>query len=235
MKFDAVGLLFPRRCPVCQDVVEEREELCCKICRCRLPYVKEPFCLKCGKPLLAEEKEYCRDCAGKKHFYKQGRAAFVYDQTMKRSIAGFKYHGRKEYAAFYAEEILRKCAKQVLAWRAQVLVPIPLHAGRRRKRGYNQAQLLAKELSKRSGIPVDANLLRRQKKTRAQKELTDKERHANLKNAFSLGKSEIPYQRIILIDDIYTTGSTIDEASRVLLEHGAQSVFFLCICVGNGA
>lgn len=234
MKLDIAGLLFPRRCPVCHEAVEDAGELACKICRTRLPYVRTPFCLKCGKPLLMEESEYCGDCRRKKHMFRQGRAPFVYDRLMRESIARYKYSGRREYASFYAEEILRKCAREAVFWKGEVLVPIPLHPSRRRKRGYNQAALLARELSKRCGIPVDEKLLFRTRKTRAQKELNDQERLTNLKNAFSVREGNIPYKNIILIDDIYTTGSTIDEAARVLKENGVQTVFFLCICVGRG-
>lgn len=234
MTIDLLGLLFPRRCPVCHEVVEERGELSCEICRTRLPYIREPACRKCGKPLLGEEREYCGDCGRKKHMFAQGKAPFVYDEVMRNSIAGYKYSGRREYSAFYAEEILRRCAKEMLGWKAEVLVPIPLHPSRRRKRGFNQAELLAKEISKRCGIPVDADLLSRTKKTHVQKDLNDQERFANLKDAFSIRKGRFPYKRIILVDDIYTTGSTIDAAARILRENGAQTVFFLSICVGRG-
>ena len=234
MKIDVAGLLFPRRCPVCHEAAEEPEELACRICRTRLPYVREPSCRKCGKPLLSDEKEYCQDCARKRHVFLQGKAPFVYDQVMRESITRYKYGGRREYAAFYAEEILRKCAREAVFWKGDVLVPVPLHWSRKRKRGYNQAALLARELSKRCGIPADETLLRRVRRTRAQKDLNDQERLANLKGAFSVPKGSISYRNIILVDDIYTTGSTIDEAARVLKENGAQTVFFLCICVGRG-
>lgn len=232
--WDAVGLLFPRRCPVCHEVVEERKELVCKICRTKLPYIREPFCLRCGKPLLTGGEEYCGDCRRRKHRFDRGAAPFVYDETMRRSIAGYKYRGRREYAGFYAEEILRRCAGRMRLWGGEVYVPIPLHPSRRRKRGYNQAELLARELAKRSGIPVDAHLLARVKKTRAQKELNDQERLTNLKDAFSIRKGKIPYENIILVDDIYTTGSTMDAAAGLLKEHGVKNVCFVCICIGKG-
>ena len=100
MKADLIGLLFPRRCPVCHDVVEDRGERICRICRLRLPYVREPSCRKCGKPLYAEEKEYCRDCASGKHVFRQGRAPFVYDEIMRRSVSRFKYGGRRSTRHF---------------------------------------------------------------------------------------------------------------------------------------
>ncbi|MCC8138728.1 MAG: double zinc ribbon domain-containing protein, partial [Lachnospiraceae bacterium] len=185
-RIDLPGLLFPRRCPVCHEVVEERGELACDICRTRLTYVRGNYCQKCGKPLFTEEREYCADCARRPHQFDRGRAAFAYDGYMRRSIARYKYGGRREYADFYAEEILRGCAKDALRWRAQALVPIPLHPSRRRRRGYNQAELLARALSVRCGIPVETGLLLRTRKTRAQKELGDQERAANLRGASSL-------------------------------------------------
>ena len=234
-KIDLPGLLFPRRCPVCHDVVEDPGELACDICRTRLIRVRDPFCQKCGKPLRVEEEEYCADCSRKRHFYDKGRAAFAYDQWMRESIAKYKYGGRREYAEFYAEEILLACVREIVRWKAEVLIPIPLHPSRRRKRGYNQAELLAAKLSEKSGIPMDADYLLRSKKTRAQKELSDRERLENLKNAFSVRKKKVPYQRIILVDDIYTTGSTMDEAARILKENGAEFIYFLCISVGRGS
>ena len=233
-KFDPVGFLFPKRCPVCHEVVEEKGELVCDICRTRLPYVREPACRKCGKPLLTEEQEYCGDCTRKRHYFRQGKAPFFYDEIMRASIARFKYGGRREYAAFYAEEILQRCAKEMLFWKGEVLVPVPLHSSRRKVRGFNQAELLAKEISRRTGIPVDAGLLKRTRKTHVQKELNDQERLANLKNAFSVRKGKIPYKNVILVDDIYTTGSTIDEAARILRENAVQTIYFLSICVGRG-
>ncbi len=233
-KFDPLGLIFPKRCPVCHEVVEEAGELACEICRVKLPYIKEPSCCICGKPLHLEEQEYCQDCRRKKHQFEEGRAPFFYEEVMRRSIARYKYSGRREYAEFYADEILKRCARRMLHWKAEALIPIPLHPSRKRKRGFNQAELLAKAIAKRSGIPVDAKLLFRTKKTDAQKDLNDQERLANLRDAFSVQKKEIPYHNLILVDDIYTTGSTMDAAAKLLKEHGAQNVYFLCICVGMG-
>ena len=95
IKKTLIGLLYPKRCPVCHDVVEDKGELVCRICRTKLPLVRQPACRKCGKPLLEEEREYCQDCTRKHHEYRQGRAAFIYDERMRRSIAKFKYEGRR--------------------------------------------------------------------------------------------------------------------------------------------
>lgn len=120
------------------------------------------------------------------------------------------------------------------SWNPDALVPIPLHKTRKRKRGFNQAQLLAEKLGKRLEIPVEKRILERTKKTGPQKELNDVQRRANLKNAFQVRQNDVRLKRIVLVDDIYTTGSTIDAAAAVLLEHGAEKVHFLTICIGRG-
>ncbi len=120
------------------------------------------------------------------------------------------------------------------SWNPDALVPIPLHKTRKRKRGFNQAQLLAEKLGKRLEIPVEKGILERTKKTGPQKELNDVQRRANLKNAFQVRQNDVRLKRIVLVDDIYTTGSTIDAAAAVLLEHGAEKVYFLTICIGRG-
>ena len=194
----------------------------------------EPACKRCGKPLEREETEYCRDCAKGKHVYTRGSAALVYDGRMRGSIGRFKYHNRREYADFYAEAILENCGALLASWKPDALIPIPLHGSRLRKRGFNQAQLLAERLGERTGIPVNAALLFRVKKTSPQKELNDAQRRENLKNAFQVRENEVRLKKIVLIDDIYTTGATIDAAASVLLGAGAENVYFLAICIGRG-
>ena len=194
----------------------------------------EPLCKKCGKPLSTAEAEYCPDCGRKKHLYVRGRAALEYDSVMRESIGRFKYKKRREYGDFYVQELLRACGEAVRSWNPDLLIPIPLHKSRRRKRGFNQAELIARGLGKELGIPVSADSLLRTKKTSPQKELNDQERKSNLKNAFQLAKDNVKFKKILLIDDIYTTGSTIDAAASVLLDHGAEKVYFLCISIGRG-
>lgn len=206
----------------------------CEPCRLRLHPVTEPLCKKCGKPLSAAETEYCPDCGRKKHLYTRGRAALEYDSLMRESIGRFKYSNRREYANFYVRELLDICGPAVRSWNVDLLIPIPLHKSRRRKRGFNQAELIAKGLGRELGIPVSSNCLLRTRKTSPQKELNDQERKNNLKNAFQVVDYDVKFKKILLIDDIYTTGSTIDAAASVLLESGAEKVYFLSISIGRG-
>lgn len=153
---------------------------------------------------------------------------------MRASVARFKYRNRREYADFYAEELVKRCGESVRSWDPDALIPIPLHKSRRRKRGFNQAELVAGKAGKILGIPVESKLLIRTRKTSPQKELNDVQRRANLKNAFQVRQNDVRLKKVVLIDDIYTTGSTIDAAASVLLEHGVEKIYFLTICIGRG-
>lgn len=117
-------------------------------------------------------------------------------------------------------------------WGIDLIVPIPLHWRRKRKRGYNQAEIIAKNLEKLTGLPVDTRLIVRKKYTEPQKALDHKKRKKNLRGVFEV-KRNLSHKRILLIDDIYTTGSTIDEAAKVLLGKGHNKVWFLTISIGQ--
>lgn len=218
---------------MCDDIAGGRR-LICEPCRLRLHPVAEPLCKKCGKPLNSQEAEYCPDCGRRKHFYTRGRAAFEYDSVMKESIGRFKYKNRREYGDFYVREMLKSCGQSVRSWDIDLIIPIPLHKSRRRKRGFNQAELIAGKLGQELEIPMSSDILLRTRKTKPQKELNDQERRSNLKNAFQVMENNLEFKKILLIDDIYTTGSTIDAAASTLLEHGAEKVYFLSISIGRG-
>lgn len=229
-----LSFVYPRRCPVCHNIVTPKGEVICDGCRKRLRPIREPRCKKCGKPLTKEEQEYCYDCAKGKHCYTEGIALYPYDDVMRKSIAFFKFQNRREYAQAYAEEIERYLGERLLRWGADCMVPVPIHKKKRIERGFNQTEVLAAAVSKRIGIPVDGEILERVRKTLPQKELNEEERRKNLVNAFQIGKKGVEYKRVILVDDIYTTGSTIDACARVLKASGVQEVFFFSLCIGTG-
>ena len=153
---------------------------------------------------------------------------------MADSISRFKYGGRTEYASFYGRELYEKKRQWLMAIRPQALVPVPVHASRKRKRGYNQAELIARELSACSGIPVNTALIRRERKTRPLKALSQTERQNNLKRAFKICQNDVKLKTIVIIDDIYTTGSTVDEMARVLAGAGVTRVYFMALTIGRG-
>ena len=116
--------------------------------------------------------------------------------------------------------------------RIEALVPVPLHKTRLRKRGYNQSEEYAKALSTLTGVPVEADLVKRIKNTRPMKELDMEGRRNNLKNAFIMGKNDVSLNSVAIVDDIYTTGSTVDAVAALLRRHGVRFVYVITIAVG---
>lgn len=226
-------LLFPRRCPVCDRPVKPAGALICAECTKKLKYVKEPVCMKCGKALRKKEQEYCFDCSHKKQEYDRGLSLYQYG-SIRETVYRFKYGGRQEYAAFLGREMAKHLGRQILSWKPDALVPVPLHAKRLRKRGFNQAQLLAEELGRQLGIPVADDWILRIKNTAPQKLLDGRERQNNLKKAFIIGQNDVKLNTIVIIDDIYTTGSTVNEIALLCRQHGVKRVYFAALSIGSG-
>ncbi len=188
--------------------------------------------MKCGKKLYQEE-EYCGDCRRREHRYIRGRALYEYD-SVALSIYRLKYGKRQEYAEYFGEEMGRMLEEFIRQVKPDALIPIPLHKKRLQKRGYNQAALLAKQLGACSGVPVYDKLLLRVKNTMPLKRQNLEERQNNLKRAFKMAQNDVKLNTIIIIDDIYTTGSTIDEAAYALQAVGISQVYFITLACGSG-
>lgn len=231
MKGGVEELFYPTTCIFCGKI--EKSGLC-PACRRRAPYIFEPRCKRCGKPVRYEEQEFCHDCQEKEHFYEQGRSVWLHREEVRQSVYQFKYKNRRIFAETYADELVRLYAGILREWRIDVLIPIPLHRRKYRRRGYNQAQLLAEALSARTGLPVETGALRRRRETKALKSLNPSERRRALAGAFAVSGDWKAKRSVLLVDDIYTTGSTIDAAAQSLRENGAQKVYFLTISIGQG-
>ncbi len=234
-----LDIIYPVRCPICMEIVTPKGKRICPNCKERLPYIQEPRCLKCSKPLEVEEKEYCSDCESKNFHFNRGYAVWVYNKEMMQSISAFKYKSKKEFADFYTEQIITLYKKQLVKLNLDGIIPVPLHRTKYRERGYNQAFLLAKGIGEELDIPVLHDLLIRTKKTVPQKNLNDMERLHNLKEAFQYNKESksvfrSDLSRVLLVDDIYTTGSTMEACTNVLKENGIKEVYFMVLCIGKG-
>lgn len=227
-----LDLMFPPRCPLCDHVIEFRKGDICGECVKRVKPISGSVCMKCGKP-LEEEKEYCFDCKTKKHLYVQGISAFEY-RDIAASIYRFKYGERQEYAAFFGRCMARKLEKKIKQWKAEALVPVPVHPSRKRERGYNQAELLAKEIAVRTGVPMRCDIVARSKKTMPQKSLDGVQRQNNLKKAFKILKNDVKLNTIVIIDDIYTTGSTVDAMAAILRTAGVKNIYYAALAIGRG-
>lgn len=190
--------------------------------------------MKCGKTLEAKEEEYCMDCMVVPKSYKCGFPVFFYEEPLKAALYDFKYKNQRDYAIFFAECMDRYYGKIIKRLDIDGLVPVPLHPHKRKVRGYNQAQLLAEAFSKRTGIPVYKKQLLRVVETSPQKELDDKKRMKNLKNAFQLDVNAIKLKRVLLVDDIYTSGATIESCTEILLGAGTEEVYYISVAIGKG-
>lgn len=228
-----VSLIFPRRCPVCGQIVLPEGALICPGCVPKLHFIRQPSCKKCGTELISDRAEYCPDCLRRQRSFESGVALIRYDAVAQKSMAAIKYKNRREYLDFYAEAIARRYGYFFQRHKDAVLVPVPVHPARLRSRGFNQAGELAVRLGRLTGLPVNEGLLIRTKKTAPQKELGPDERLRNLRHAFAVAEEYQLPPTVILTDDIYTTGSTIEACTRVLKASGVRQVYFVSICIGG--
>lgn len=228
--------LYPVHCPGCDRPLPFGVSVCCR-CQKKLPYIKEPFCYQCGKPVTSWEQELCYDCRIFPKSFKNGLALFLYNEITRPSMTAFKYQNKRILSDFFVREIL-SCHQAILtSWGIQGVVPVPIHKNKRKIRGYNQAELLAKKLAFYLDIPC-YNLLIRTSDTIPQKNFNPQSRLTNLIDAFDIHKNYRKTNlnklgRLLLIDDIYTTGATMEVCTRVMLKAGVLEVKIYSICIGT--
>ncbi len=227
-----VSILFPRRCPVCDGIVRQGEGYIHVGCRKKIKFVSGPTCMKCGKPLRDSCQEYCEDCRRIKHLFDRGFSVFSY-RSVTGSIYRFKYAGRKEYADYYGEAAGMVLGSKLRKLGADAIIPVPMYKPKERRRGYNQAEVFADVLGKMLGIPVYPDVIKRVKNTVPMKLLDERQRRTNLKKAFIIRKNDVKFKCIILVDDIYTTGSTLDEVSREFRRMGVERIYAVTLAIGQ--
>ena len=226
--------LYPEVCPMCGKVIDTGAGLCCGDCSSKLIPIRPPVCLKCGKELDDEEKDCCQDCTDMERYYIKGFPALVYNQDMAKCLSDFKYHNMRCYGRFLADIIVKHRGKEILLAAPDVIVPVPIHKSKLKTRGYNQAEILARELGRRLKLPVDTELILRDEKTAPQKGLSNQERDENLKRAFISSKKIVEYKSALIVDDIYTTGATVEACTQVLHGMGIKDIYYTSVCVGKG-
>ena len=226
--------LYPKRCPICLDALPPGKKLICEPCRERVRRVESPTCMKCGKPLSDETYEYCKNCESHMPPFVRGLSWAEYSSKyIRRMLTEVKYHENPQLLDYPCLDFAERIRKTVEEWQAEALIPVPVHRSKLIERGYNQAEEITKRLSKHLGMPSDPTLLIRREKTKAQKELTEIERRNNLATAFFVPPQHKSYQTVILVDDIYTTGSTAEACTRALLNAGISKVYFLSLAIGR--
>lgn len=158
----------------------------------------------------------------------------MYLSPLKESVHAFKYQNKKEYADFFASEIIKTHGREIYDLNLDALIPVPLHKKKLLQRGYNQAEVLGVALSERLKVPLDTHLLLREVNTAPQKQLSNLQREKNLKNAFNSVEKCVKYNKVMLVDDIYTSGSTIEACTKELKKLGIKEIYFASICIGKG-
>ena len=198
----------------------------------KIRWIEPPFCSLCGVPFTSRESEShpCGACLTHKKYFTMARALGAYEGSLQEAIHRWKYEGKTYLTLFLAEWMAEGLNRYWEPDSFDLLIPVPLHPQRLRGRGFNQVLLLVKEISSRTGIPYRKTILQKKKPTIPQVTLSGLEREKGLRGAFHvIGREELMGKSVLLVDDVYTTGATVNECSRVLRRGGAKRVDVLTL------
>ncbi len=214
-------LLFPPTCASCRTA----GSLWCAACRAAVEPVEPPWCEKCGEPRTPSG--LCSKCQAQPLRIEYIRSVAIFQGPLREAIHRFKYERLASLADPFGELLADYwCTHQFTAdW----LMPVPLHPSRERDRGYNQSNLLAQRLAVRVGVPVMSKGLRRTRRTAVQMELNAAQRHETVAGAFACTDTRVRGKRVVVIDDVCTTGATLDACAAALLKTGAAAVMGLTL------
>lgn len=221
-----VDILFPQtiKCFVCGKEINNFGA--CEECYPKLPFITGKTCDICGGRMIGESS-ICDECKNNKYYFAKNYSIFEYSDDMQKGILSFK-SGRKYLGNYFSDIIRNYILKNKLSF--DIIIPVPIHKNRRKERGFNQSEILVESL--KDIYTVDKDVMTRTKDTPHQTGLNRENRISNLENAFEIvNKDKIKNKVILLIDDIYTTGSTLNECSKTLLE--AQSKEIICLCLAR--
>lgn len=232
MKFitSIIDYIFPIRCYSCNEISIIDKGLC-NLCFKELEFIASPYCIRCGAPfnIDIQANTTCRKCTIYRPEYDYCRSIFKFNNASKKLIYSFKYSDRTSCAEYFARLLLNKYSKEFS--RYHYICPVPMHRYKRLFRKYNPPQILSNEITKRlDSIIHIPDLLIKQKYTKSQTYLNKEEREQNIIGSIIFNrKYNIKNKKIILVDDVHTTGATSKLCSKILKQNGATSVFFLSI------
>jgi ComF family protein len=230
-----LSFLLPARCVITGEVVESNDMVSPEGWA-SLNFVTAPLCVCCGAPFPVsghdetENDLTCTQCLDQPPVFDKARSTLRYDDVSRLLLLSYKHGDKTHMAAPFSQWMIG--SGQGILDETDVIVPVPLHWTRLLKRRYNQAGLLAQSLSRKTGLPVDLLGLKRSRRTKSQGHMKIDARHKNIRGAFIVpDKYRLSFsgKRVALIDDVYTTGVTVNECARVLLDAGALSVNVLCV------
>jgi ComF family protein len=216
-----IDLLFPPKCGGCQTA----GSLWCETCRAAVTPIEPPWCEKCGEPFVADR--LCANCRAHPLEIEKIRSVALFDGVLRQAIHRFKYERLAGLAEPFGEMLADYWRAELLT--ADWLIPVPLHPSRERDRGYNQSELLARQLARRVNVPISSKGLRRTRATAVQMTLNAAQRRENVAGAFECVEPRARGARVMVIDDVGTTGATLDACAQAVLKAGAASVMGLTL------
>lgn len=227
-----VDTFFPANCPACGDAVTDPHALCAA-CWGKMEFISEPMCHHCGLPFEYHVGEHgiCGECMAAPPAFTRARSVFKYNDLSRSQVLAFKFHDRTQLAPLFGQWLAQASSQAFIA-QCEMIIPVPLHYRRLVARRYNQAVLLAQALARHVQLPVHSHLLLRRKATTPQSGLSRAGREANVRGAFTVPKQLRPQLRgkkVLLIDDVMTTGATLSACARALHDAGVVDVYVLTL------
>lgn len=234
-----VDWLYPPRCRACSGSIQGRDrEYFCSTCWLQIQLVAHPFCTICGRPFpdSSGDDHICGVCLARNPHFARAHSWACYpreeatEHPLRQVIQKFKYGRKVALGKPLGRLMARGCEEFLATCKAEAIIPVPLHPRRLRWRGFNQSVLLARQISRAYNIPLDCFTLFRKMDTPPQTRLAEEDRRKNIRGAFAVaGEIAVAGKRLLLVDDVYTSGATVNECSRILKRGGAREVFVLTL------
>ncbi len=227
-----LNILYPKKsfCCICGC---EISGVICEVCLGSIRHINGRMCFKCGKSLNDSYQEgYCPNCYTVPYYFDRAYSCFEYEGTGKELIHKMKYEGKPELGRLLARFMHQRLRHEDI--QAEAIIPVPIHPNKYSKRGFNQAYIIAQHLREYIKLPV-LDCIKRVKETKEQYNLDKYQRSINVIDAFSIEMlyNINKYNNVLLLDDIYTTGSTVNECSRILKNHGVKAVYVITAATGS--
>jgi ComF family protein len=230
-----VSVVFPAPCRVCGATLTSASRIpICEECLAGFQKIEEPMCQCCGRPFVSAVaaqaiQPLCRLCRTNFFAFERARSWAIYDDELTSAILLLKYEQVTRLGHWFASRLAELVSRQE-NWKLDIVVPVPLHAERQRERGYNQAELIARPLSRLLGLRFEPRVLVRTKPRPSRLILSRSERWASVRGAYSTREGlRVDNQRVLLVDDVVTTGATLDTCTRALKRAGAATVLGLTV------
>jgi ComF family protein len=231
-----VALAFPDDCRVCGRPLEDPSRVpVCAVCLASFRVIRAPLCGTCGRPMVAGAHfgaggPVCRLCRVETYSFECARSYAIYEDALLRTITLLKHEAMRPLAGWFGDRLAEVVRATPRILSSDVVVPVPLHPVRQRERGFNQAELLARAVARRLGLPLELRAVERRKPRPPKRKLSRHERWQAARGAYAtVTGSQFDNRRVLLVDDVFTTGATLDACARALRSAGAKHVAALTV------